>query len=191
MICAIADAVSEHGYASTSVADVISRAGVSRSAFYEQFTDKEDCFLAAYDSGARAIHEAMVAAGDGLTDWEDILDSVLGTWLAFLQADLAFTRAYMIEFWAAGDAARDRWKQRRDRTGALLKLLHERVRAADPAVVPVSDTVIAAVVGGVNRVLISHVLSGSDEPLASLLPELKSFMRLTLASHGYDDPRPA
>jgi AcrR family transcriptional regulator len=183
LICAIADEVAEHGYAATSVADVISRAGVSRSAFYEQFADKEECFLAAYDSGAQAIHAAMVSAAEGLETWEEILDSVLMTWLQFLQADLAFTRAYMIEFWAAGDAARERWKQRRDRTGALLKVLHARVLKDDPTVVPVSDTLIAAAVGGVNRVLISHVLSDSQVPLTDLAPELGRFIRLILAAH--------
>jgi AcrR family transcriptional regulator len=183
LICAIADEVAENGYPATSVAHIIARAGVSRSAFYEQFTDKEDCFLAAYDSGARAIYEAMVGAAEGLETWEEVLDAVLFTWLEFLQADLAFTRAYMIEFWAAGDAARERWKQRRDRTEALLRTLHAQVRKADPTVVPVSDTLIAAAVGGVNRVLISHVLSGTQEPITDLAPELSRFVKMILAAH--------
>src|SRR3954452_17629909 len=105
----------------------------------------------------------MLEPAEGHADWQEILDAVFGTWLEFLAADLAFTRAYMIEFWAAGDAARERWKTRRDRTAGLLKALHERARAQDPAVVPVSDTVIAAVVGGVNRVVISEALDGDAE----------------------------
>ena len=79
-------------------------------------------FLAADDSGAEAIYEAMTAAVDGLTSWEEILDSVLTTWLEFLEADIAFTRAYMIEFWGAGDAARERWKNRRDGLNATAML---------------------------------------------------------------------
>jgi AcrR family transcriptional regulator len=184
LICAMSDTVAENGYAAATVADVIARAGVSRKAFYEHFSDKEDCFLAAYDHGAKAIFEAMVGALDDLDDWESILDAVFSTWLEFLEADLAFTRAHMIEFWGAGDAARERWKQRRDRTAGLLKLLHERVRAEDPTVVPVSDTVIAAVVGGVNRVVISHVLANDPAPLTSLKPELLRFMKLTLAAQS-------
>lgn len=188
LICAIADEVAENGYPATSVADVIARAGVSRSAFYEQFADKEACFLAAYDSGAQAIYEAMVGAAEGLRSWEEILDAVLYTWLEFLQADLAFTRAYMIEFWAAGDAARERWKQRRDRTEGLLRALHAGVRASDPSVVPVSDTLIAAAVGGVNRLLISHVLSDTEEPITDLAPELSRFIKMILAAHQSHDP---
>jgi AcrR family transcriptional regulator len=183
LICAIADCVAEHGYPETTVADVIARAGVSRRTFYEHFTDKEDCFLAAYDEGAKSTYEAMLQAAEGRTDWREILDAVLTTWLEFLDADLAFTRAYMIEFWGAGDAARERWKARRDRTAGLMKTLHKLARKEDPTIVPVSDTVIAAVVGGVNRVLISHVLANDKRPLTALKPELLRFIKLTLASH--------
>lgn len=183
LICAVADVVAAKGYADTSVADIIGIAGVSRRTFYEHFDDKEACFLASYDTGARAIFTAMVAAAEGIDRWPDILDAVLSTWLEFLQADLAFTRAYMIEFWAAGAAARERWKERRDRTAGLLKTLHEQARAEDPGVVPVSDTVVAAVVGGINRVVISHVLSRNRAPLTTLKPDLIRFVALTLAAH--------
>jgi AcrR family transcriptional regulator len=183
LICAVADSVAAKGYASTRVADIISLAGLSRKTFYEHFEDKEGCYLASYDAGAEAIFDAMVAAVGELESWQEILDAVLSTWLEFLEADLAFTRAYMIEFWAAGDAARERWKGRRDRTAGLLKTLHEGAREEDPAIVPVSDTVIAAVVGGINRVVISHVLDGSSEPLTGLKPELLRFVEMTLATH--------
>ena len=43
------EAVSERGYPQTTVAHVIAYAGVSRRAFYEQFQNKEACFLATYD----------------------------------------------------------------------------------------------------------------------------------------------
>ena len=183
LICAVADSVADKGYAATTVGDVCALAGVSRKTFYAHFRDKEDCFLAAYDTGSEAIYDAMVQAARGHEDWRDVLDAVFGTWLEFLDADLAFTRAYMIEFWAAGDDARERWKQRRDRTAGLLARLHRRLSEEDPALVPVSDTVIAAVVGGVNRVVISHVLAGCPEPLLTLKPDLLQFMTLVLASH--------
>ncbi|HEY1594901.1 MAG TPA: TetR/AcrR family transcriptional regulator [Thermoleophilaceae bacterium] len=183
LICAIADSVAAKGYAETTVADVIALAGVSRKTFYEHFNDKEDCFLAAYDEGARSTYGAMVQAAEGLEGWREILDAVFTTWLAFLDADLAFTRAYMVEFWAAGDAARERWKARRDRTAGLLKTVHKLARKEDPSIEPVSDTVIAAVVGGVNRVVISHVLANDPRPLTDLRPELLRFITLALASH--------
>src|SRR4051812_41114496 len=158
LICAVADAVAAKGYAATSVADVIALAGVSRKTFYTHFDDKEACFLASYDTGAERIFDAMAGAVEGAETWEEVLDAVFSTWLEFLQADLAFTRAYMVEFWAAGPEARERWRVRRDRTAGLLEHLHARIREEDPSVVPVSDIQIAAVVGGVNRVVVSQVV---------------------------------
>jgi hypothetical protein len=125
----------------------------------------------------------MAGAAEGVHNWEDLLDAVLTTWLEFLQADPAFTRAYLIEFWAAGDAARERWKLRRDRLEELLERLHARVRETDPAVTPVSGTVIAAVAGGANRVVISRILESDPAPLTELKPELLRFIKLALASH--------
>ena len=46
---AMVEAVAANDYASTSVKQVIGLAGVSRRAFYEQFANKEECFLATFD----------------------------------------------------------------------------------------------------------------------------------------------
>src|SRR3954465_11736469 len=43
-------ATAELGYREVSVQDVLERAGVSRPTFYEHFENKEDCFLAAFDT---------------------------------------------------------------------------------------------------------------------------------------------
>jgi AcrR family transcriptional regulator len=50
---ALALEIEEKGYRSVTVADVVRRAGVSRSAFYENFSSKEDCFLAASETAVR------------------------------------------------------------------------------------------------------------------------------------------
>ena len=47
----MAEAVAEHSYGATTIAHVVSHAGVSRKTFYEHFRDKEHCFLAMYDTG--------------------------------------------------------------------------------------------------------------------------------------------
>ncbi len=53
---AIIEAVTTDGYEQTSVKQVIALAGVSRRAFYEQFANKEHCFLETFDLiVARAI----------------------------------------------------------------------------------------------------------------------------------------
>ncbi len=47
-------AAARYGYGNASVARVVEQAGVSRATFYEHFSDKEACFLAAFEqAGAR------------------------------------------------------------------------------------------------------------------------------------------
>ena len=58
----MAEAVTERGYANVTVADVIKRAGVSRETFYEQFANKEDCFMAAYDTIVVVLLKALKEA---------------------------------------------------------------------------------------------------------------------------------
>src|SRR3954453_20626074 len=55
MLDAMARAVAAKGYAKLTVSDVVALAGVSRRTFYEQFADKEECFLESYAAGAGAI----------------------------------------------------------------------------------------------------------------------------------------
>ena len=52
-----------NGYQSTTISDIVARAEVSRTAFYELFESKEDCFLEAYAQMAAAMREAVVSSG--------------------------------------------------------------------------------------------------------------------------------
>ncbi len=50
---AMVEAVARGGYEGTSVKQVIGLAGVSRRSFYEQFSNKQECFLVTFDLVAR------------------------------------------------------------------------------------------------------------------------------------------
>ena len=75
LLVAMLRAASELGYRETNVQDVIDRAGVSRPTFYEHFANKEDCFLAAFDTTRRAPARARRRGGRrrAATDWRDRL----------------------------------------------------------------------------------------------------------------------
>src|SRR2546423_10680376 len=109
MLAAMAEAVAEKGYVGTAVADVIERAGVSRETFYEHFSGKEDCFLAAYDTGAEALLEVMGAALVGSRAGpEKRLDRVLQAYFDALAAEPAFAHTFLIEVYAVGPRALER-----------------------------------------------------------------------------------
>lgn len=69
---AIIEAVTTDGYEQTSVKQVIALAGVSRRAFYEQFTNKEHCFLETFDlivtRAIKRINSAYRASPGGIEE---------------------------------------------------------------------------------------------------------------------------
>jgi AcrR family transcriptional regulator len=59
------DCCAEKTYAGTTIADVVSRATVSRTTFYKLFNDKRDCFDAAVTQCIDRIAATMAAAASG------------------------------------------------------------------------------------------------------------------------------
>lgn len=102
---AMARAVAERGYVKTSVATVLRAAGVGRETFYELFSDKQDCFLAAYDAVVDLMltvtSQALDEDGPALERWSRGLEAYLNT----LAAQPALARTFLIEVYAAGPEA--------------------------------------------------------------------------------------
>ena len=81
LLQAMADALAEKGYTNTSVADVLTRAGVSRETFYQQFPSKEECFLETLDHASRILLERVGAsAGSGEAAPRGSTGSLAPTW---------------------------------------------------------------------------------------------------------------
>jgi AcrR family transcriptional regulator len=57
-------AVMRHGYPDATIAHAVAHAHVSRSSFYEHFSEKEECFLAAYEDLARGMTRDLREAAD-------------------------------------------------------------------------------------------------------------------------------
>jgi AcrR family transcriptional regulator len=169
MLDAMVDAVAEKGYVRVSVADVIERAGVSRKTFYEQFTNKEDCFLAAYDAGVdrllAAIDDAMAAPAAG---WLDAARRAVEVYLAAMAASPAFARAFLIEALGAGPEALARRDVVQERFAAQLAAIHRRARADIPGIPSVGPHTFRAAVGAVNELVTAHVLEHGADTLPSL-----------------------
>jgi len=66
---AMIEAVSQRGHHATTVAHVIGLAGVSRRAFYEQFANKEQCFLGTYDIVVAGTRKRMLEAWASERGW--------------------------------------------------------------------------------------------------------------------------
>ncbi|MEA2169284.1 MAG: hypothetical protein QOF76_2584 [Solirubrobacteraceae bacterium] len=128
---AVLDVVGERGYVSTTVGDITTAAGISRTTFYEQFTSKQDAFLTAYDEFGRQFLGDM----DGITPTEpaEVLTAAADRLVEWGRTRPLACRAFLVEIHAVGEpgaAHRDRMMQRAqerfDRVAAW-------VRSVDPS----------------------------------------------------------
>lgn len=163
----MADAVAERGYAATTVADVLRRARVSRETFYEQFSGKEDCFLATLDRSAElllTVLRAQFDGGDG-TPLERF-DSGLRTYLHALAAESTVATVVLLESFAAGDPAR----RRRFAVQNLFVDVVAANFADDPAWRRLPDPAFAArtLVGGISAMVTSALADGRPSDLPAL-----------------------
>jgi AcrR family transcriptional regulator len=130
LLQAATDALAELGYAKTTVADILSRAGVSRATFYQLFSDKDDCFQAAFRANADFVASVMSAELDRLRTSDDLdplerLDRVLQVYLAALRSAPALARVFLVEVYAAGPAAIEQRRETLERFADIVAETHK------------------------------------------------------------------
>ncbi len=99
---------SERGAANVTVAHIVARSGVSRRTFYEQFEDREACFLAAFDQAIERIAARTIPAFEGESKWRDRVRAGLAALLGFLEEEPGIGRLCIVETLGAGDRALER-----------------------------------------------------------------------------------
>lgn len=165
------EAVGAEGYERTSVRTVLNRTGVYRQAFYDNFADKEDCYLQAYDSGVEHVEALVRVAAAGEHTWQSKLRAGLGALLDFLETEPDVGRALVVEVHAAGPEALAKRGVCMQRLTAFLDQARDQAeRGESPP--PIAGEGIAA---GIHAIVHSRLAAGSDEGLSSLLPEFMYF----------------
>jgi AcrR family transcriptional regulator len=104
LLRAMTDECAERGFAATTAAGVYQRAGVSSRAFYENFTDVRDCFLAAYDASVGVTLAALEGVGAGAEPLA-LFASMLGRYLGLLASEPHIAKTFLVEVYGAGPAA--------------------------------------------------------------------------------------
>jgi AcrR family transcriptional regulator len=177
LLDAMAEAVAEHGYGATTIAHVVSGAGVSRKTFYEHFRDKEHCFLAMYDTGIAFVLGRLTEALEMTDDPEERLAAGLGTFLEVLSEEPAFCRAIVLEVYAAGPVGIAR-------RHAVLQVFAGRyievnrlARALDPDVEPLSADIAVGVVGAILELVSNRIEDGRTADLPELAEPLSEFVQ--------------
>jgi AcrR family transcriptional regulator len=166
MLRAMAEVVTVRGYVETPVAAIIERAGVSRETFYQQFSSKQDCFVAALEEAIGALAASLEVVLES-TNGSPIerYDALLAGYLDSLVARPELARLFLIETYAAGaDAMRRRLELQQLFVDAIARIFGARSAQQRFA----AEALVATTVSAVTARFISDDVDG----LASLRPKL-------------------
>lgn len=170
ILAGMLEAVGVEGYDRTSVRTVLDRTGLYRQAFYDNFSDKDDCYLQAYEAGVERVEGLMVEAAAGESSWTGRLRAGLGALLDFLDAEPNVGRALLVEVHAAGPEALARRGAAMDRVNEFLDEARKEAEGEEPP--PIAGEGIAA---GIHAVIHSRLATGSRGGFRLLLPEFMYF----------------
>jgi AcrR family transcriptional regulator len=183
LLRAMLEEVAAHGYAATTVPNVVAAARVSRNAFYALFDDKLDCFLALCDEEAVGLFEAVSAAG-AEPEWRGAVRRGMDAYLGWWEERPAFSRAYFTQMPAAGPAASEQRERQSDPYRQLFAALGARARAEEPDLPPMLALAPRLAVVGVTELVAEEVRAGRAVRLRSLRDEVADVVIALIAGRS-------
>jgi AcrR family transcriptional regulator len=157
---------SREGYARASVSAVIAQAGVSRPTFYDYFTDKDDCFLAALaDVQERLLGAIRRAVAE--QEPQRASHAAIGAVIGFASSEPATARFSINEAMAGGPLALNA----RDEGIAEIAQVVEAAQERAPAAAAVPDVAAEMLIGGIYRLLAARLRRG-EPGICGLLEDL-------------------
>ncbi len=161
--------VAAKGYEATRVADLSELCGVSRSAFYQHFEDKEACFLAMIEELVEPVTERL-SGGLEREDRESIREAFGALIGAIVEQPVA--ARVVFDVYAAGPKGVALAERVLDGFEAVLERLLDSARGGED----MPTEVIRALIGGVQKVIRRRLNSGQEEELVELAPALWDWM---------------
>ena len=173
LIAGLAEAIAENGYSGTTIAHITRHAAVSRRTFYEHFSSKDECFVAAYDTVMEQLQERVSAGFDSTDDWPHAVRAGISAMLEFLAAEPHLARLCMVEALVAGPVVVERYDAA---IQSFVPYFQSGREGRPPEVLSrLSPTTEEALVGGMVSLISRRIIAGKAEQLEELLPDLVEF----------------
>ena len=169
---AMVSAVAKHGYADTTVGELVGLAGVSKSTFYEHFPSKEECFLQTFEtivneasSRVAMAYRSQGALDDSPAGLEESLAAAFTQFAEVVEEQAVPATLVVVDSLTLGRAALD---QRQRGFDAFERMIHQSFRQAPGGSQP-SDLAVRVMVAGVWTVVYRCLRAGCPEELGDHL----------------------
>jgi AcrR family transcriptional regulator len=180
VLTAAVDLFAERGYDGTSVADVISRAGVAKGGFYHHFASKEDLLYEVYGD----LISGQLAAMDRILARELPAAETLRALLVDLVVSTAGSTKQALVFWREmhklGPRRAEQYRRQRRRChDTVRRLIRDAQARGEFTSVAPPDTVTFTIFGVVNELPTWYRPGGRKRP-AQLAEEIADFVLAAL-----------
>jgi len=168
MLLATAELVAERGYQKTTIELIAKTSRVALVTFYEHFSSKEDCFLAAFDETVAAAREVFAELLDPEQPWQEQISSGLEIFLEMVVKEEPRAKLCIVEAQAAGAASLARYQ-------AMLESVAPKLREGrdfNPRASRLPDGLEVAIAGGIAWLVHQRLIAGQVDELKALLPEM-------------------
>jgi len=165
---AMVEAVARHGFGATTLRELVALAGVSRSTFYENFENKQDCFLATFDT---IMGELEVRVGEAYRSGDNFRDRLVVALGAFMQTAVeepAAASLAAVDSLTLGAAA----VAHRERASQAFEVLIRQSLDPSPSKREVSPTTVRAIVAGIRGVAYRRLRAGHAAELPGTVEDL-------------------
>ena len=164
--------VAERGYDATTVAAIVERSGVSRTAFYKHYANKEECFLAAVDATLEIAMTAVDEAYRGTEgSWEERILAAFGAFVGQVIDQPAAARICLVEIYGAGREA----VAHVDRSAAAFEEMLRAGYEQSASHAGPTEEVVRGIVAGIRKVLFTQLRLGEESKLPELAPALATW----------------
>jgi AcrR family transcriptional regulator len=167
LFAAMVACVVEKGYEATRVADLVELSGISRSAFYRQFADKQECFLAAAEELIQptlAVMEQAERAASG----EERMREAVEAFLRLVVSQPAASRMCFVEIYAAGPEA----VRLIDRALETFEKFGIEQFEQIPGREGMPPEMVRAMIGGLQKVVHKRLYRDEPDVLLELAPQI-------------------
>jgi AcrR family transcriptional regulator len=169
LFAAMVACVVEKGYDATRVADLVQLSGISRSAFYRQFADKQECFLAAAEELIQPTLEIMAHAEERGGTPEERMRGALEAFLRLIVAQPAASKMCFVEIYAVGLEAVDLIL----RTMGVFEKFGTELFDQIPGREGMPPMMVRAMIGGLQKVVHKRLYRDEQDELITLAPEIE------------------
>ncbi len=175
IIDAMIDSCAEKAYATTTIADIVKRAGISRTTFYKRFPNKRACFDGALAFCLETVRAAAIESYDPSDSPPQALRKAAAAMLELLAARPGLAQLVMGDAVTVEPAVVVRYRS------WIVPAVEGLWEAAGEPPRPYADPALAF--GRAQVLVFSQIVAGRAAQLPELLPEIVYIALLPLVGH--------